>query len=252
MERLTGAGTEAEKREPHQPQYIDRCPARAGQRTIQAADIREWRTHDVVDPKGHRIGMHEAVSVDTTTDEPAVVTVRTGLPTRRRLVFVPLDDALLGPGYVKIAGNWWLLAAVVAGAGGLWLMVTDSPSEGAKGRSASAFEASPGNPNAARASARCSARSSPDVLGTPTGGIRLRIPSPVRRKACEKTAAPVVALVLTTAAPMIVPVTPSKDASTAPTTVASALATTCTAVRSSTLRFGARASSSLRFSIDVP
>jgi hypothetical protein len=32
-----------------------------------------------------------------------VVTVRTGLPSRRRLVFVPLDDALLGPGYVKIA-----------------------------------------------------------------------------------------------------------------------------------------------------
>lgn len=58
---------------------------------IHAADIREWRTHDVVDPKGHKIGVLEAVYVDTTTDEPAVVTVRTGLPTRRRLVFVPLD-----------------------------------------------------------------------------------------------------------------------------------------------------------------
>ncbi|MET9460754.1 hypothetical protein ABZY05_37675 [Streptomyces canus] len=131
-------------------------------------------------------------------------------------------------------------------------VVTDSPSEAAKGRSASVTGASLGDPNAARASARCSARSSPGVLGTPTGGIRLRIPSPVRRKACEKTAAPVVALALTTAAPMIVPVTPSTDASTAPTTVASALATTCTAVRSSTLRFGAGASASLRFSIDVP
>jgi len=70
---------------------------------IQAVDIREWRTHDVVDPKGHRIGVLEAVYVDTTTDETAVATVRTGLPTRRRLVFVPVDDALLGPGYVKIA-----------------------------------------------------------------------------------------------------------------------------------------------------
>ncbi|MEV7884005.1 PRC-barrel domain-containing protein [Streptomyces sp. NPDC002817] len=70
---------------------------------IHAADIREWRTHDVVDPKGHRIGVLEAVYVDTVSDEPAVVTVRTGLPSRRRLVFVPLDDALLGPGYVKIA-----------------------------------------------------------------------------------------------------------------------------------------------------
>lgn len=131
-------------------------------------------------------------------------------------------------------------------------MVTDSPSEGVEGGTASTTEASAGNPNAARASARCSARSSPGVLGAPTGGTRLRIPSPVRRKACEKTAAPVVALALTTAAPMIVPVTPSRDASTAPTTVASALATTCTTVRSSTLRFGARPSSSLRFSINIP
>ncbi|MGW4907306.1 hypothetical protein [Streptomyces sp. NPDC004270] len=104
--------------------------------------------------------------------------------------------------------------------------MTDSPSESTKDRGASASATSAGSPNAARASARCSARSSPGVLGTPTGGIRLRIPSPVRRKACEKTAAPVVALALTTAAPMIVPATPSRDASTAPTTVASALATT--------------------------
>lgn len=70
---------------------------------IRAADIREWRNHDVVDPKQRRIGMLEAVYVDTVTDEPAMATVRTGLPTRHRLVFVPLDDAVLGPGYVKVS-----------------------------------------------------------------------------------------------------------------------------------------------------
>jgi hypothetical protein len=70
---------------------------------IRPADIREWRNHDVVDPKGHRIGMLEAIYVDTTTDEPAVATVRTGLPSRRRLVFVPLDEAVLGPDYVKVS-----------------------------------------------------------------------------------------------------------------------------------------------------
>ncbi|MFE3263424.1 PRC-barrel domain-containing protein [Streptomyces sp. NPDC059215] len=70
---------------------------------IQAADIREWRDHDVVDTKGHKIGVLEAIYVDTTTDEPAVATVRTGLPTRQRLVFVPLDDSLLGPGYLKVS-----------------------------------------------------------------------------------------------------------------------------------------------------
>ncbi|MFI7499205.1 PRC-barrel domain-containing protein [Streptomyces sp. NPDC049687] len=70
---------------------------------IRAADVREWRNHDVVDPKGRKIGMLEAVYVDTATDEPAMATVRTGLPTRQRLVFVPLDEATLGPDYVKVS-----------------------------------------------------------------------------------------------------------------------------------------------------
>jgi PRC-barrel domain len=69
---------------------------------IQVADIREWRTHDVVDPAGHKIGTFEAVYVDTSTDEPAMVTVRVGMPTRHRLVFVPLEGASVGPGYVKV------------------------------------------------------------------------------------------------------------------------------------------------------
>ncbi|MER6349364.1 PRC-barrel domain-containing protein [Streptomyces sp. NPDC001595] len=70
---------------------------------IQAADVREWRAHDVVDPKGRKIGVLEAVYVDTTTDLPAMATVRTGLPTRRHLVFVPLDETVLGPDYVKVS-----------------------------------------------------------------------------------------------------------------------------------------------------
>jgi hypothetical protein len=70
---------------------------------IQAADIREWCNHDVVDPKGHKIGVLEAIYVDTTTDEPAMATVRAGLPARRRLAFVPLDDAILGPDEVKVS-----------------------------------------------------------------------------------------------------------------------------------------------------
>jgi hypothetical protein len=70
---------------------------------IQAADIREWRNHNVVDPKGHKIGVLEAIYVDTTTDEPAMATIRTGVPTRHRLAFVPLDDAILGPDYLKVS-----------------------------------------------------------------------------------------------------------------------------------------------------
>jgi len=69
---------------------------------IEIVDIREWRTHEVVDSAGHKIGTFEAVYVDTSTDEPAMVTVQVGLPTRHRLVFVPLDGAGVGPGYVKV------------------------------------------------------------------------------------------------------------------------------------------------------
>ncbi|MFG3495801.1 PRC-barrel domain-containing protein [Streptomyces sp. NPDC047928] len=70
---------------------------------IHSADIREWRGHDVIDPKGRKIGVLEAIYVDTATDEPAMATIRTGLPTRQHLVFVPLGEAVLGPDYVKVA-----------------------------------------------------------------------------------------------------------------------------------------------------
>ncbi|MBO8203227.1 PRC-barrel domain-containing protein [Streptomyces smyrnaeus] len=70
---------------------------------IHAADIREWRNRNVVDSHDHKIGVLEAIYVDTTTDEPAMATVRTGLPTRHRLAFVPLDDVTLGPDYVRVA-----------------------------------------------------------------------------------------------------------------------------------------------------
>jgi hypothetical protein len=53
---------------------------------IHSADVREWRNRDVVDTESHKIGVLEAVYVDTTTDEPAMATVRTGLPTRHRLL----------------------------------------------------------------------------------------------------------------------------------------------------------------------
>ena len=69
---------------------------------FEAADIREWRGHDVVDPRGHKIGELEAVYVDTGTDLPSFATVKVGMPTRHRLVFVPLGQATVGPGYLKV------------------------------------------------------------------------------------------------------------------------------------------------------
>ncbi|MEU8525763.1 MULTISPECIES: PRC-barrel domain-containing protein [Streptomyces] len=69
---------------------------------IQVGDIREWRTHDVVDLDGRKIGSLEAIYVDTGTDAPSMATVQIGLPTRHRLVFVPLEGATVGPGYLKV------------------------------------------------------------------------------------------------------------------------------------------------------
>ncbi|MFS4095375.1 PRC-barrel domain-containing protein [Streptomyces sp. AF1A] len=70
---------------------------------FEAGDIREWRGHDVVDSGGHKIGVLESVYVDTATDRPFYATVTIGMPTRRRLAFVPLADATVGPGYLKVA-----------------------------------------------------------------------------------------------------------------------------------------------------
>ena len=69
---------------------------------IRPADLREWRDHDVVDETDHKIGVLEAVYVDTATDQPSMATVRTGVPTRHRLVFVPVGEVTAGPGYVRV------------------------------------------------------------------------------------------------------------------------------------------------------
>ncbi|GAA1107014.1 MULTISPECIES: PRC-barrel domain-containing protein [Kitasatospora] len=70
---------------------------------FEAGDIREWRGHDVVDADRRKIGTLESVYVDTATDRPSFATVTVGLPTRRRLVFVPLADARVGPGHLQVA-----------------------------------------------------------------------------------------------------------------------------------------------------
>ena len=70
---------------------------------FEAADIREWRAHDVVDHQGHKIGELEAVYVDPGTDLPSFGTVMVGMPTRHRLVFVPFNQATVGPGYINVS-----------------------------------------------------------------------------------------------------------------------------------------------------
>ncbi|MEV6977484.1 PRC-barrel domain-containing protein [Kitasatospora sp. NPDC093806] len=69
---------------------------------IAMADIREWRGQPVVDEKDHRIGTLESVYVETASDRPFFATVTVGT-LRPRLVFVPLDGAVVGPGYLRVA-----------------------------------------------------------------------------------------------------------------------------------------------------
>jgi hypothetical protein len=58
---------------------------------FKAANIGEWRGHDVVDAQGHKIGGLEAVYVDTRTGLPAFSTVKARMPARHRLVLVFID-----------------------------------------------------------------------------------------------------------------------------------------------------------------
>ncbi|WP_299038185.1 PRC-barrel domain-containing protein [uncultured Pseudokineococcus sp.] len=71
---------------------------------FEAADIREYRGHKVVDADGDKIGDLEAVYVDTATDLPAFGTVTLGgLLGAKRLAFVPFAGATVGPDYLKVA-----------------------------------------------------------------------------------------------------------------------------------------------------
>jgi hypothetical protein len=70
---------------------------------FEADNIRDWRDHDVVDTDGSKIGQLEAIYVDTGTDMPAFASVKTGMVGRRRLTFVPLDGATVGPAFLRVA-----------------------------------------------------------------------------------------------------------------------------------------------------
>jgi hypothetical protein len=66
-----------------------------------AENIRDWRTRDVVDHAGDRLGSLESIYFDTSTDEAAFASIRVGLLTRR-LTFVPLAGAVVSPTYLKV------------------------------------------------------------------------------------------------------------------------------------------------------
>jgi PRC-barrel domain protein len=69
---------------------------------FEAGDTRELHGHIVTDPEGNKIGELESVYIDPGTDLPSFATVRLGRPSRHRLVFVPLNQATVGLGYLQV------------------------------------------------------------------------------------------------------------------------------------------------------
>lgn len=67
-----------------------------------AENIRDWRDHDVVDRAGDKIGSLESVYFDTATDRATFAAIQVGFPGRRRLVFAPLDGAVVTPRTLKL------------------------------------------------------------------------------------------------------------------------------------------------------
>jgi hypothetical protein len=69
--------------------------------SFPAENIRLWAGHDIVDPKGDKIGSIESIYYDTSADEAAFAGVQIGL-VGKKLIFVPLHGAVVAPGYVKV------------------------------------------------------------------------------------------------------------------------------------------------------
>ncbi|WP_138759328.1 PRC-barrel domain-containing protein [Modestobacter altitudinis] len=67
-----------------------------------AENIRDWRTKNVIDPDGSKIGTLESVYVDTTTDLPFFAAVTTGIIGRHKLTFVPLTNATVTPDAIRV------------------------------------------------------------------------------------------------------------------------------------------------------
>lgn len=69
---------------------------------ISVGDISEWLGLAVVDRDGSKIGNLEAVYFDTSTQEPAFVSVKLGLLGSSRLAFVPVDGATVSPRELRV------------------------------------------------------------------------------------------------------------------------------------------------------
>lgn len=76
--------------------------AETGYRMFDAENLRDWIGLAVVDQKDDKIGTLESVYFDTSSDVPSFATVKVGILSGQKLVFVPLGGALVAPKHVKV------------------------------------------------------------------------------------------------------------------------------------------------------
>jgi hypothetical protein len=69
---------------------------------FEPENLRDWVGLAVVDPTGDKIGTLESIYFDTSSDVPSFAAVQVGILGRTRLVFVPLDGALVAPKHLKV------------------------------------------------------------------------------------------------------------------------------------------------------
>jgi len=69
---------------------------------FEPENIRDWLGLNVVDTDGDKVGTLESYYFDTASSMPTFATVQTGLFGNQRLIFVPLDGALVAPKHLKV------------------------------------------------------------------------------------------------------------------------------------------------------
>jgi len=69
---------------------------------FEAENLRDWIGLSVVDPDESKVGSLESIYFDTSTDTPAFGAVHVGMLGGQKLVFVPLQGAVVAPKYLKV------------------------------------------------------------------------------------------------------------------------------------------------------
>jgi hypothetical protein len=69
---------------------------------FEVENPRDWIDLPVVDPDNSKVGTLESIYFDTATDQPAFAAITTGILGGSKLVFAPLEGAVVTPKHLKV------------------------------------------------------------------------------------------------------------------------------------------------------